>query len=56
MSTISAIVQNGGKTLHIAISKAGNYREGDQEGATKKLDEFKEKLLEKLKQYNPRYQ
>lgn len=49
-STLTVKVGEDGKTLEISTMVLGNFGTGNQEAATKLTEEFKTKLLEKLKQ------
>ncbi len=42
---------NGGRKLDLTVSVYGNFDQGGQEAATKRLNAFKEKLLEKVGQH-----
>ncbi|MCP1118682.1 hypothetical protein [Robbsia andropogonis] len=50
-ATIMVRSLNGGRKLDLTVSVYGNFDQGGQEAATKRLNAFKEKLLEKVGQH-----
>ena len=48
-SSLTITIQEGGKKLDISVSTYGNFGSGGQEAATKIMDDFKSRLLQRLK-------
>ena len=49
-SDLTVMIQEGGKKIDISISAYGNFGSGGQEAATKIMDDFKSRLLQRLTQ------
>jgi hypothetical protein len=49
-ATLTISSRDGGKKLSMSILLIGNFGEGGQEAAVRRLEEFKAKLLEKIGQ------